>query len=299
MRHRTCASLIVFPCTLAVLLFALVLAVASAQVFDQPCGTEMSCQSGQSCCTSEVATGCCPFENGVCCSDGFHCCPANGAYVRMHERAPCSASLITAPPSAVCDSVTGTCRTTGNFFSEVPLQRTVRSTNAFRLPLQPRSRKLLPPGLRFACFSSRVHVQLPALHAPAVLRQFVAKLQGAATVKDCGDSSYLAHFDSTTLSPTTPVKGKQVDMTGAASATNAFTGGKYKMVAKMSGVRATSPIVCVFARARVTNDISRRKCSPTRAMCAARTRFPCLWAWAPSTTAAPAAPRTPAASTWA
>ncbi|NWS33954.1 GRN protein, partial [Polioptila caerulea] len=40
------------------------------------CDEETSCPDGSTCCRLSLGTwGCCPLEQGSCCSDGRHCCP--------------------------------------------------------------------------------------------------------------------------------------------------------------------------------------------------------------------------------
>ena len=34
------------------------------------------CPGSQKCCASPDGTNCCPYSNGVCCSDMKHCCPS-------------------------------------------------------------------------------------------------------------------------------------------------------------------------------------------------------------------------------
>lgn len=36
---------------------------------------ECNCKSGTCCLSESNKQLCCPFENGVCCSDRAHCCP--------------------------------------------------------------------------------------------------------------------------------------------------------------------------------------------------------------------------------
>ncbi|NXR69213.1 GRN protein, partial [Rhadina sibilatrix] len=41
------------------------------------CDERTSCPDGNTCCRlTSGAWGCCPLEQGSCCSDGRHCCPA-------------------------------------------------------------------------------------------------------------------------------------------------------------------------------------------------------------------------------
>ncbi|XP_068775078.1 progranulin isoform X3 [Struthio camelus] len=49
---------------------------ARARGREVKCDEEKSCPDGSTCCRlSSGAWGCCPLEQAVCCSDGFHCCP--------------------------------------------------------------------------------------------------------------------------------------------------------------------------------------------------------------------------------
>ena len=42
------------------------------------CPSPDPCSKDQTCCSGpEGNYGCCPYQNGICCSDGEHCCPAN------------------------------------------------------------------------------------------------------------------------------------------------------------------------------------------------------------------------------
>ena len=34
------------------------------------------CPGSQKCCATKDGTNCCPYSNGVCCSDMKHCCPS-------------------------------------------------------------------------------------------------------------------------------------------------------------------------------------------------------------------------------
>ncbi|CAB1452221.1 unnamed protein product [Pleuronectes platessa] len=45
---------------------------------DIHCDDQTRCKEGMVCCRmSSTAWGCCPFPNGVCCSDMTHCCPSS------------------------------------------------------------------------------------------------------------------------------------------------------------------------------------------------------------------------------
>ncbi|KAK2512548.1 Grn [Columba guinea] len=49
---------------------------AQARGGDVKCDEETSCPQGSTCCPLSLGTwGCCPLEQGSCCSDGRHCCP--------------------------------------------------------------------------------------------------------------------------------------------------------------------------------------------------------------------------------
>ena len=41
------------------------------------CSDGSECPGNKTCCAFEFGTGCCPYENGICCSDLKHCCPNN------------------------------------------------------------------------------------------------------------------------------------------------------------------------------------------------------------------------------
>ena len=42
------------------------------------CPSPDPCSKDQTCCSGPDGNyGCCPYQNGICCSDGEHCCPAN------------------------------------------------------------------------------------------------------------------------------------------------------------------------------------------------------------------------------
>ena len=53
-----------------ILLLALIKLVLNTQCFD---GSE--CPGNQKCCATKDSVNCCPYSNGVCCSDLKHCCP--------------------------------------------------------------------------------------------------------------------------------------------------------------------------------------------------------------------------------
>lgn len=83
-----------------------------------------------------------------------------------------------------------------------------------------------------------MQAKLPAFVTFAI--KGLEALGDAATVKDCGDSSYVAHFSSPTISPTSPVKGQPCTLTGQATATAAVSGGNYAISAKLNGARVFS-----------------------------------------------------------
>lgn len=33
------------------------------------------CPGFSTCCLTPSGVGCCPYQNAVCCGDGYHCCP--------------------------------------------------------------------------------------------------------------------------------------------------------------------------------------------------------------------------------
>ena len=40
------------------------------------CDDGTTCPGNQKCCATEDGKSCCPYINGVCCSDMKHCCPS-------------------------------------------------------------------------------------------------------------------------------------------------------------------------------------------------------------------------------
>ncbi len=44
-------------------------------VFGTICRDGSFCPGRSTCCLTPSGVGCCPYENAVCCGDGFHCCP--------------------------------------------------------------------------------------------------------------------------------------------------------------------------------------------------------------------------------
>lgn len=47
-------------------------------VYNVDCSDGNTCNEGETCCYSKRGqSGCCGYENAVCCSDGVHCCPEN------------------------------------------------------------------------------------------------------------------------------------------------------------------------------------------------------------------------------
>jgi len=47
----------------------------------QKCRDGSRCENGGSCCLGLGGVNCCPYENAVCCSDGYTCCPYGGQCV--------------------------------------------------------------------------------------------------------------------------------------------------------------------------------------------------------------------------
>ena len=41
-----------------------------------PCDDGTTCPGNQKCCATKDGISCCPYVNGVCCTDMKHCCPS-------------------------------------------------------------------------------------------------------------------------------------------------------------------------------------------------------------------------------
>ncbi len=58
----------------------LILAITAFALISASLATDCSdgsvCPGTETCCTTDQGTGCCPYENAACCSDGLHCCPS-------------------------------------------------------------------------------------------------------------------------------------------------------------------------------------------------------------------------------
>ena len=43
---------------------------------NSPCDDGTTCPGNQKCCATKDGISCCPYSNGVCCTDMKHCCPS-------------------------------------------------------------------------------------------------------------------------------------------------------------------------------------------------------------------------------
>ena len=58
------------------IIFACALLALIGTVISTTCQDGSTCPGTTTCCLSpQGSVGCCPYENGTCCSDGLHCCP--------------------------------------------------------------------------------------------------------------------------------------------------------------------------------------------------------------------------------
>ena len=55
--------------------FLIILALLEL-AFCTSCDDGTTCPGNQKCCATKDGINCCPYVNGVCCSDMKHCCPS-------------------------------------------------------------------------------------------------------------------------------------------------------------------------------------------------------------------------------